>query len=149
MATELMPWEPMRELATLRDQMERMFRQAFGGQIEEASLAGMWNPALDVEETDDAFEVHIETPGVKPEDIDVTFEEGVLNISGERRFYEDKSQDGFRRIERRFGRFHRALRLPAPVDAERVEAAYNDGMLTVTVPKTEAAKPRKITIKSG
>lgn len=146
MTTDLMRWEPMRELAALRDEMERAFRQTFGAQRAEAVLAGAWTPALDVEETDAAFEVHVEAPGVKPEDIDVTVEEGVLTISGERRFYDDRDEAGFRRVERRFGRFHRTLRLPTPVDPEKVEARYTDGMLSVTVPKTEAAKPHKIDI---
>lgn len=146
MPTELMRWEPMRELAALRDEMERAFRQTFGAPSTEAVLAGAWTPALDVEETDAAFEVHVEAPGVKPEDIDVTVEEGVLTISGERRFYEDKDEAGFRRVERRFGRFHRTLRLPTPVNPEKVEASYTGGMLSVTIPKTEAAKPHKIDI---
>ena len=149
MASELSRWEPMRELSNLRDEMERVFRQAFGGEVDEASLGGAWSPALDVEETEDAFEVHLEAPGIKPDDIEITLEEGVLSISGERKFYEDKSEEGFRRVERRFGRFHRALRLPAPVDADKVAATYRDGLLSVSVPKAEAAKPRKIEIKPG
>ena len=149
MATDMSRWEPIRELAGLRDEMERAFRQAFGGEIDEAALAGSWSPALDVEETEDAFRVHVETPGVKPEDIEVTLEEGVLAIRGERRFYEDKREEGFRRIERRFGRFQRTLRLPAPVDADDVRATYADGMLSVTVPKAAAAKPRKIEVRKG
>ena len=147
MASELSRREPVRELASLRDEMERLLRQTFGGGAEDAPLAG-WYPALDVEETDDAFEVHLEIPGIDPEDVEITLEEGVLAIGGERRFYEDKTDEGFRRIERRFGRFQRSLRLPAPVDAEQVEATYADGMLSVTVPKAEAAKPRKIKITS-
>ena len=149
MTTELRRWEPMRELASLRDEMERIFRQAFGGEVEEPPLAGAWSPALDVEETDEAFQVHVEAPGVRPEDITITLEEGVLSISGERKFYEDKTDEGFRRIERRFGRFHRSLRLPAPVDADKVSATYAEGLLSVTVPKTEAARPRKIEVKAA
>lgn len=146
MSTELMRWEPMRELAALRDEIERAFRQPFGAHSTEAVLAGAWTPALDVEETDAAFEVHVEAPGVETEDIDVTVEDGVLTISGERRFYEDKDESQFRRVERRFGRFHRTLRLPTPVDPEKVEASYTGGMLSVNIPKTEAAKPHKIDI---
>lgn len=148
MASELMRWEPMRELASLRAEMERVFRQAFGGHIDHASLAGTWSPALDVEETDDAFEIHLEASGVKPDDIDITLEEGVLTISGERKFYEDKTEEGFRRVERRFGRFYRVLRLPAPVDSEKVDAQYADGILSVSVPKAEAAKPHRVEVKA-
>lgn len=149
MASELTRREPVRELGSLRDEMERMFRQAFGGEVDETSLAGVWSPMLDVEETDDAFEIHVETPGVKPEDIEITLEDGVLGIRGERRFYEDRAESGFRRVERRFGRFHRALRLPTPVDADGVEATCGDGMLRVRIPKAEAAKPRRIEVRQG
>lgn len=148
MASDIARWEPMRELGALRDEMERMVRHAFGSQPEDTALIAAWSPVLDVEETEQAFEIHVEAPGVEPEDIDVTLEEGVLTVSGERKFYEDKQQDGFRRIERRFGRFRRSLRLPAPVDSEKVEATYDAGMLTVKVPKTEAARPHKIQVHS-
>ena len=149
MPTDLTRWEPMKELGTLREEMERAFRHTFGPQPDDAPLAGVWSPSLDVEETDSAFEVYVEAPGVKPDDIEITLEEGVLSISGEREFYDDKDQEGFRRVERRFGRFRRSLRLPTPVDPEKVEASYTDGILSVTVPKAEAAKPRKINIKTS
>lgn len=150
MANQVSRWEPARELSSLREEFERMFRQAFGGGgVEAASPAGAWSPALDVEETDDAFVLHVEMPGCKPEDLDVTLDEGVLTISGERRFYDEKDADGFRRVERRFGRFHRAVRLPSRVDAERIEASYDDGILRVRVPKAEEAKPRRVEIRRG
>jgi HSP20 family protein len=148
MASEMTRWEPARELSSLREEFERMFRQAFGGP-ESASSAGAWSPALDVEETEDAFVLHVEMPGVKPDDLDVTLDEDVLSINGERQFYEDKTSEGFRRVERRFGRFHRAVRLPARVEGDRIEATYDDGLLTVRVPKSEEAKPRRVEIRRG
>jgi HSP20 family protein len=128
----------------LQDDLQRMFRQVFGDA--DTSLAGAFSPALDVEETDNEFTLHIEIPGVKPEEVDVSIEESVLTIAGQRDFYAEKDADGFRRIERRFGRFHRAVRLPDRVDPDKVAAAYKDGLLIVTVPKAESAKPRRIQV---
>lgn len=122
----------------------QMVRRAFGDA--EASLAGAFSPALDVEEDADQFTVHVELPGVASDAVEVSIEDSVLTVSGERSFYADKEADGFRRIERSFGRFHRALRLPDRVNADQVKAAFKDGLLTVTVPKAEEAKPRRIQV---
>lgn len=126
---------------------ETAFRRAFGDV--DASLAGAFSPALDVEENDDAFTLHIELPGISADEVDVSIEENVLTISGERQFYSDKDADGFRRVERSFGRFHRAVRLPDRVDPDKVAATYKDGLLTVTVPKAESAKPRRIQVAAS
>ena len=128
------------------DDFQRIVQQFFGDA--DATLAGAFSPALDVEETEDAFTLHIELPGVKPDQVDVSLEENVLTVSGERDFYEEKNTDGFRRVERRFGRFHRAVRLPDRVDPDHVGATYKDGLLTVTVPKAESAKPRRIQVST-
>jgi HSP20 family protein len=146
--TTLNRYDPMRNVASLHDEMERLFRQSLG-ERGSASPAGAFSPALDVEEDTDGFTLHVELPGVAAEDVEVSLEENVLTISGERRFYDAKEADGFRRIERHFGRFHRAVRLPDRVDAERVEAGYRDGMLRIRVPKAEEAKPRRIEVTAG
>lgn len=143
---------PLRDLGGLQDEVERMFRQFFGGGSESrpaASTAGAWSPALDVEEDQEAFILHVELPGVKPDAVEVNLEENVLTVSSERSFYQDREADGFRRIERRFGRFHRAVRLPDRVDPEKVGARYENGLLTITVPKAEETKPRRIEITAG
>ena len=129
------------------DDFQRIVSQFFADA--EAPLQGAFAPALDVEENDDNFTLHVEIPGVKPEDVDVSIEEGVLTIAGARDFYEDKQADGFRRVERRFGTFHRSVRLPDRVDPDGVTAEYKDGLLTVTVPKAESAKPRRIEVATG
>lgn len=139
---------PFRDPLGLSSEMERMFRDVFDGTRSPAT-AGAFAPALDVEETEDAFTLYVELPGVAAEDVDITLEESVLTISGERRFYDEKEADGFRRVERSFGRFHRAVRLPDRVDANRVEAGYRDGLLTITVPKAEEAKPRRIEVRAS
>jgi HSP20 family protein len=132
----------------LNDEMERVFRQVFGGSGE-ASTAGAWSPLLDVEEDQDRFTLHVELPGVDPEEVEVSLEENVLTISGQRSFYGERDTDAFRRIERRFGRFHRAVRLPDRVDGDKVEARYAHGLLTISVPKAEEAKPRRIQVTTA
>jgi len=138
-------YDPRRAVSSLQEEVERAFRAAFGegGGV---SAAGAFSPLLDVEENDEGFTLHVELPGVAPEDVEVSLEENVLTIAGERRFYDDRDVDGFRRIERNFGRFHRAVRMPDRVDANRVGATFRDGLLRVTVPKAEDAKPRRIEV---
>ena len=138
-----------RDVVSLQDEIQRMMRQAFGqGLGDDAVAAGAWSPALDVEENSEGFRLHIELPGISPDAVDVSLEDNVLTITGERSFYDERNTDDFRRVERRFGRFHRAVRLPDRVAPDRVEATYRDGILTVIVPKAEEAKPRRITVKS-
>lgn len=139
---------PQRDVSPLHEEVDRLLRQAFGDR-DAASSVGAFTPALDVEETEDGFILHVELPGVAADNVDVSLEENVLTISGERGFYAEKDAEGFRRIERHFGRFHRAVRLPDRVAADRVEAGYRDGMLTITVPKAEEAKPRRIQVQTS
>lgn len=140
--------DPFRELSTLQREVDRLFGDALGSRNAPAT-AGAWAPALDVEETEDDFTLHVELPGVAPDDVEVSLEENVLTIAGERRFYEDRESEGFRRVERSFGRFHRAVRLPDRVDADGVTATHRDGLLTISVPKAEESKPRRIEVKTG
>ena len=126
------------------DDFQRIVSQFFADA--ETPLSGAFAPALDVEETEDNFTLHVEVPGVKPDDVDVSIEESVLTIAGSRNFYEDKTTEGFRRVERSFGTFRRSVRLPDRVDPDAVTAEYKDGLLTVTVPKAESAKPRRIQV---
>jgi HSP20 family protein len=141
-------YEPLRDIANVRDEIERFFREGFGPAARElATTAGGWSPEVDVEETDDGYIFHVELSGVKPEDITVSVEDGVLTLAGERRFYDEKEAEGFRRVERRFGSFHRAMRLPTKVDPEAIEARCSNGVLDVSVPKAEETKPHRIEVK--
>ena len=148
MSTAINRWDPIRDVSSLQDEVERMFRQAFGGRGEAPAATGAWSPALDVEESEEGFVLHVELPGVSADDVEVALEDDVLTITGERGFYADRAAEGFRRIERRFGRFHRAIRLPDRVDVNAVEASYREGLLTITVPKAEEAKPRRIPVNA-
>src|SRR5205807_9988386 len=107
-----------------------------------------WSPALDLYDNKENFLVKAEVPGMKKEDIEISLHDGVLTVSGERR--EEKKHEGadIHRSERFVGRFQRTLTLPSDVDADKVKASYQDGILTVTLPKSEAAKPKQIQIKT-
>ena len=129
-------WPAFGRLADLQDEFDRLF---------ESPLTA-WSPALDVREDKDSFIIRAELPGLKREDIEVSLQDGALVISGERKF--EKAEEGVEvhRQERYYGKFQRALTLPEPVAADKVKADYRDGVLTVTLPKTEEAKPKKIDV---
>ena len=149
-------FEPL-NAASLHGDVDRLLRDTFGRGLRRTlhaddlavTAAGTFGPALDVEESEDAFTIHVELPGVSAEEVEVSLEEQVLTVSGERHFYADRDADGFRRIERNFGRFHRAVRLPDRVDPNGVRAVQRDGVLTITAPKAEDAKPRRIAVQRG
>jgi HSP20 family protein len=138
-------WSPVRDLATIEiDRLNRMFDAAFSG---EPLTSGTWVPATDIYETPEkAVVVKVELPDMKREEIKVTFENSVLTIEGERTFKNEASRDQYHQIERGYGAFRRSFTLPATVDASRIEAAYTDGVLTVTLPRREEARPKQIQI---
>jgi HSP20 family protein len=128
--------------------LDRVFDQAFGSSLG----SRVWVPAMDVAERKDAYVVQAELPGLRPDQVDVSFEKNVLTIRGTKPASFDASTDGELRIfaaERVSGSFERSVRLPEFVDAERITASFDNGVLTVTVPKAEAAQPRKISIEHG
>jgi HSP20 family protein len=129
-------WPTFGRLANLQDELDRLF---------EAPLTA-WAPALDVHEDKDSFNVRVELPGMKREDIEVALHDGALVISGERQAETVKEGTEVHRQERYYGKFSRALTLPAAVAGDRVKAQYKDGILNVTLPKAEEAKPKAITV---
>lgn len=140
---ELLPsWN---RLSNLREEIERLFEAPFGSGSSELEFFG-WTPALDVYEHKDSFIVRAEVPGMKKEDIQLSLHQNCLTLVGERRS-EEKSGAEPSRSERLFGRFHRTFSLPKPVQADKVRAEYKDGILTVTLPKTEESKPKQIEVK--
>lgn len=147
MAT-LVRWNPMREI----EQMQRMFDEAFrsSAPVNTTSSANSHALALDVHEDENAYRVVTALPGVKPEAIRVEVEDGFLTISAE--VNEEKTEgEGTRALlrERRYGKFSRRLRLPQTINAAAIEATYQDGVLTLNLPKAEAAKPRQIQVKAA
>jgi len=139
-------WPTFGRLSSLRDELDRLFESPFAGLTNASQLLSGWTPALDVYEDKENFIVKAELPEMKNEDIDVSLHDGSLSISGERKS-ETKHEDAeVYRAERFFGRFQRTVTLPAPVAADKVKAQYKDGVLTVTLPKTEEAKPKQIDV---
>ena len=136
-------WEPARELASMEiDRLNRMFTDFYG----EAFSRG-WVPAVDIYETDQHEVVlKAELPEMKREDINLTFENGVLTLKGERKFTNDVKKENFQRMERRYGSFSRSFTLPNTVDASRISASYKEGVLTIRLPQREEAKPKQIDV---
>ncbi len=143
---QLTNWSPFGRLASLKDEIDRLFDAPLAGLARSTQSLSGWSPALDVYEQKDHFTVKTELPGLKREDIEVSMEDGVLSISGERKSEEKSDTAEVRRTERFFGRFQRTVSLPTPVNVAKIEAQYKDGILTVTLPKTEEAKPKRIAV---
>ena len=141
-----MAWPSFGRLSNLRDEIDRLFESPLAELARTSQLLSGWTPALDIHENKDDFVVKVELPGMKKEDISIFLHDGSLSISGERKS-EGKYEDAeVYRAERFFGRFQRTVTLPAPVAADKVKAQYKDGILTVTLPKTEEAKPKHIDV---
>ncbi|MHC5009460.1 MAG: Hsp20/alpha crystallin family protein [Planctomycetota bacterium] len=121
----------------------RSFGDWFGGAEGEGRMI---QPAMDVAETEDGLTITAELPGLKKDDVHITLEDGVLSISGEKKFEKEEKEKNYHRVERRYGAFHRSFTLPAGVDASKATASFEDGVLTIALPKTEAAKPRQLKI---
>ena len=145
---ETTTWAPWDQWTNLREEINRLFEAPFGEVGHESEFFG-WAPAVDLYEDKDHLIVKAELPGMRKEDIDISLHQGSLIISGERKA-ESQNEDGdTSRSERFFGRFQRALELPKPVDANGVTATYKEGILTVTLPKTEESKPKQISVKAA
>jgi HSP20 family protein len=139
-------WPGPGRLSNLRDEIDRLFEQPLAEFARTSQLFSGWAPALDIYEDKDNLYVKAELPGMKREDIDVSLHDGTLSISGERKS-EQKHEDGeIYRAERFVGKFQRTVSLPNPVAADKVKAQYRDGLLTVTLPKTEESKPKHIDV---
>ncbi len=133
-------------LSTLRDELDRLFESPLAEFAQSNQLLSGWTPALDVYEQKDNVVVRAELPGMKKEDIEVTLHENTLSISGERKHEETHKEKEVYRAERFFGRFQRSVTLPVLVSGDKVKAQYKDGVLTVTLPKSEEAKPKQIDV---
>ena len=138
-------WDPFNHLTSLRDEINRLFDLPYSDGGRESEFFG-WAPPMDLYEDKNHLVVRAELPGMKKEEIDISLHEGSLVISGERKLESEDTDGDASRSERFFGRFQRALELPKPVNAEGVTASYQDGILTVTLPKTEESKPKQITV---
>ncbi len=137
-------WPSFENLSTLREEMNRLLDGSLAGAAGGGGLFGGWSPPLDVSQDKENLYVKVELPGIKKEEIEISYHDGQLTLSGERR--EEKRDAETFRSERYFGKFHRTVSLPVPVDAQRVKATYRDGILHVELPKADEAKPKQIEV---
>lgn len=148
MATEVIRWNPFRDMNRMRDEMDHMLNTIAPGIASELSLGrGVWNPAVNIAETDDNYTVTAELPGFNKTDFKVTYDNGFLSIRGERKKEKDEKGKEWHRIESYYGSFERSFYLPMPVKSEKIDAQYKDGVLTLTLPKIEEKKPKEIEVK--
>ena len=147
--TVLTRFEPFREFTTLQDRMNRLFRDSFGDTREEALSTSTFAPPVDVYEDEHNITLKIEVPGIDEKDIDVRIENNTLVVHGERKFEKEEKEENFRRVERQYGSFTRSFTLPNTVDAERVQAHYDKGILKVQLAKKAEAKPKQIKVNVG
>ncbi len=141
-------WDPIAEMADLHRQMDQVFREFFGPTpFRMAATEAVWSPLVDVHEAKDSIQLHVELPGIKQEDIQVSIEGDTLTLKGERKREAEVKQDQYHRIERSYGRFERSILLPTVVDPSRVKATYRDGVLEIQLPKKEEAKPKEIKVE--
>lgn len=146
--TNLTRWDPVQEAMTLREAMNRLFEESFVPGVPGRNGNG-FVPALNLSESADAYHVELAVPGLKAEDLSVTFENGVLTISGEIKQATEQQERSYHRVERRYGRFSRSVTLPTSVRGDAIEARLEHGLLHLSVPKAEEVKPRKITVNVG
>lgn len=136
-------WDPLQDLFQVGNELSRLIGTA------ESSVNGFWSPAADILEGPEYFQIVVELPGMHSEDVNITVENDVLTLTGERHFNEPEGKESFRRVERPYGRFGRRIAIPPKCDTSKIEAAMDNGLLTITVPKMEQAKPHRIEVKSA
>lgn len=137
---------PNRTLRTLQREVDSLFDRFFNRTGDDASSA-VWSPQTDFVETDDNFQLRLDVPGLSKDDIDINLQNGTLTVSGERTSERTDEGEDYVRVERAFGNFHRTFTLPDAVDHDGIEATYDDGVLSIHVPKTEESTRRQIEIQ--
>lgn len=144
----LVRYEPWSMLNQIRREMDKMLEGTDEGGESSAIATSDWIPAVDIKETQDAFILHADVPGVDPKDIEVHMENGILTIKGDRESEKKEEREGYKRVERQYGAFYRRFSLPDTADAEKIAAKSKNGVLEITIPKKEAVQPRKISVES-
>jgi HSP20 family protein len=145
----LVRWDPARELDSLQSDMNRLFDGFFQGRPANGASNQRWIPPMDLVETEDHLVLRADLPGMNEDDLEIEIKDGVLTVSGERRSEHESKSEGYYRVERAFGRFSRALSLPDGIDADKVAASFDRGVLEVKMPKPEQTKPHRVEIGSG
>ena len=145
----IMKWEPLKDLLTLQDRMNRLFDESVRGirPGEEALNSALWSPAVDIYETENELILKAELPEINQKDIDIQVENNTLVLRGERRFEKEAKRENFHRIERSYGAFARSFTLPTTIEQEKIRADYKDGVLQVHLPKRPERKAQRVEIK--
>ncbi len=150
--TVMTAWDLFEDLRATQDEMLRATRGHGwrpGQQLASGTTPAVWAPAADISERKDAYLVAVELPGMKADDLEITFEDGLLTIQGERRFAHDSAEEKMHRTERYYGAFRRSITLPSHVEADKIEASVQDGVLQVLVPKTPEVQAKRIQVRAG
>jgi HSP20 family protein len=147
-------WEPFRDLVSIQDRMNRLFDDAFRGSPRQATeddwaLGGSWAPVVDIFEKDGNIVLKAELPGVDPKNVDIRVENNTLSLRGERELDREVKREAYHRVERSYGSFTRSFTLPNVVDVEKIKAEFKDGVLQLTLPKRDEAKPKQIRVQVG
>jgi HSP20 family protein len=148
MKATLNRWEPFRGASTLQEQVNRLFGNALERSAEESNLTS-WAPAVDIYETEHELVVKADVPEVDPKDLDIRVENNILTIRGERKFEKKVNEENYLRVERAYGTFSRSFSLANTVNSEAIKADYQNGVLTLSIPKREEAKPKQIKVNVG
>jgi HSP20 family protein len=144
-------WEPFRDLMSLQERMNRMFEESFrgasrGSAAEEDWVGGAWAPVVDIYEQEGNIVLKAELPGIDPKDVDVRVENNILTLRGERKLDTEVKRENYHRVERSYGSFIRSFTLPNVIDTDKIKAESKDGVLRLSLPKKEEAKPKQISI---
>ncbi len=142
----LMRWNPIKDLLAIQEEMNKLFDEKLDKFSEGALQERIWEPLVDIYEEEDKFVIKAEVPDVDKKDIEITIEDNVLTIKGEKKFEREEKKENYLRAERYYGAFRRSFTLPATVDKEKVKASLDKGVLTIEIPKKEETKPKKIEI---
>ena len=142
-------WDPFHDLITLQDRMNQIFEQTLARSRgdREGVMASTWSPAVDIYETTDSLVLKAELPGLTKENIDIQIRDNMLTLKGERRHEKEVKEEHYLRAERIYGTFQRVFTLPTGIQADKIRASFKDGVLEVTIPKAEAAKPKQIKVE--
>lgn len=145
----MIKYDPFRDLRNLQDEVNRLFASSFSRNDSNELMRGAWSPSVDIFENKDQIVLEAELPGMKPEDVEISIENNILTLHGERKFEKKDEGDNFHRVERSYGSFTRSFTLPPTVSSENAVAEFENGILRLTLAKREEAKPRRIEIKTN
>ena len=150
--TVMTGWDLFEDLRAAQDEMLRATRGHGwrpGQQFTSGTTPAAWTPAVDISERKDAYLVAVELPGIKPDQVEITFEDGLLTIQGERHFAHDSAGEKMHRAERHHGAFRRSITMPSHVEADKIEASAQDGVLQILVPKAPGVQAKRIRVRAG